>query len=56
LAATLAQLDRMPEAARERTAVRQVSPFFDAATFGSSFQNPAHQAYLTEGLAKAGLK
>ena len=55
LAATLAQLDRMPEAARERTTVRRVSPFFDAATFGSSFQNPAHHAYLTEGLAKAGL-
>jgi adenylate cyclase len=55
LAATLAQLDRMPEAVRERTTVRRVSPFFDAATFGSSFQNPAHQAYLAEGLAKAGL-
>jgi tetratricopeptide (TPR) repeat protein len=55
LAATFAQLDRMPEAARERMTVRRVNPFFDAATFGSSFQNPAHHAYLAEGLAKAGL-
>jgi TolB-like protein/class 3 adenylate cyclase len=55
LAATFAQLDRMPEAARERTTVRRVGPFFDAAAFGSSFENPAHQAYLAEGLAKAGL-
>ena len=55
LAATYAQLDRMPEAARERTIVRRVNPFFDAKTFGASFQNPAHHAYLAEGLAKAGL-
>jgi adenylate cyclase len=55
LAATFAQLDRMPEAAQERATVRRVSPFFDPARFGSSFQNRAHQAYLAEGLAKAGL-
>jgi len=55
LAATFAQLDRPQDAAREREALKRVSPFFDAAAFGSRFQNPTHRAYLTEGLAKAGL-
>jgi adenylate cyclase len=55
LAATFAQLGRLPDAAREREALRRVSPFFDTAAFGSRFQNPAHRAYLSEGLAKAGL-
>jgi TolB-like protein/class 3 adenylate cyclase len=55
LAATFAQLGRPQDAARERDALRRVSPFFDIAAFGSRFQNPEHRAYLTEGLAKAGL-
>ena len=55
LAADFAQLGRAADAARERDALKRVSPFFDIATFGSRFQNPAHRAYLTEGLAKAGL-
>jgi adenylate cyclase len=55
LAADFAQLGRPADAARERDALKRVSPFFDIATFGSRFQNPAHRAYLTEGLAKAGL-
>jgi tetratricopeptide (TPR) repeat protein len=55
LAATFAQLDRLPEAAREREAVRRLNPFFDAATFGSRFQNPAFHSYLVEGAVKAGL-
>jgi adenylate cyclase len=54
LAATYAQLGRPREATRERDALRRVSPFFDTAAFGSRFQNPAHRAYLAEGLAKAG--
>ena len=55
LAATFAQLDRMPEAARERESVQRLNPFFNAATFGSRFRNPAHHAYLVEGVVKAGL-
>jgi TolB-like protein len=54
LAATFAQLGRLPEAAREQDAVLRLNPFFDAATFGSRFQNPAHRAYLAEGVHKAG--
>jgi adenylate cyclase len=54
LAATFAQLGRPTEAARERDAVLRLNPFFDAATFGSRFQNPAHRAYLVEGVHKAG--
>jgi adenylate cyclase len=54
LAATFAQLDRPTEAARERDAVMRFNPFFDAATFGSRFQNPLHRAYLVEGVHKAG--
>jgi adenylate cyclase len=55
LAAAYAQLGRPQEATRERDALRRVSPFFDTAAFGSRFQNPAHRAYLTEGVTKAGL-
>jgi TolB-like protein/class 3 adenylate cyclase len=55
LAATFAQLDRLPEAARERDIVRRLNPFFDVATFGARFQNPEHHAYLMEGMVKAGL-
>jgi len=54
LAATFAQLGRLTEAARERDAVLRLNPFFDPATFGSRFQNPAHHAYLVEGVRKAG--
>jgi TolB-like protein len=54
LAATFAQLGRLTEAARERDAVLRLNPFFDVATFGSRFQNPAHRAYLVEGGRKAG--
>jgi class 3 adenylate cyclase/TolB-like protein len=55
LAAALAQLDRLPEAVRERETVRRLNPFFDVETFGARFQNPEHHAYLKEGLVKAGL-
>jgi TolB-like protein/Flp pilus assembly protein TadD len=54
LAATFAQLGRLPEAARERDDVLRLNPFFDAATFGSRFQNQAHRAYLLDGILKAG--
>jgi len=55
-AATLAQLGRLPEAARERDAALRFNPFFNAETFGSRFQNPAYHAYLLDGLVKAGFK
>jgi adenylate cyclase len=54
LAATFARLDRPQDAAQERDAVRRLHPFFQAATFGSRFQDPAYHAYLVEGLVKAG--
>jgi adenylate cyclase len=56
LAATFAQLSRLPEAARERDAVRRLNPFFNATEFGSRFQDPAYHAYLVDGLVKAGFK
>ena len=54
LAATFAQLGLLTQAARERDGVLRLNPFFDPATFGSRFQNPAHHAYLVEGVRKAG--
>ena len=56
LAAAYAQMNRKPEAAQAAETARRLNPFFDVAVFGSRFENPAHHAYLTEGLVKAGLE
>lgn len=56
LAAAYAQLDRPAEAAKALQTLRRLNPFFDVRTFGSRFRNPAHHAYLTEGLLKAGAR
>lgn len=54
LAAAYAQLDRPAEAAKALATLMRLNPFFDARAFGSRFRNPAHHAYLTQGLLKAG--
>jgi TolB-like protein/class 3 adenylate cyclase/Flp pilus assembly protein TadD len=54
LAAAYAQMGRMPEAAQALQTLQRLNPFFDAETFGSRFRDPKHQAYLREGIAKAG--
>lgn len=56
LAAAYAQLGRPAAAAKTLQAFYRLNPFFDVRTFGSRFRNPAHHAYLTEGLLKAGAK
>lgn len=55
LAATYGQLGRTGDAERMAETVRRRLPFFDPQSFGSRFQNRAHQDYLIEGLRKAGL-
>jgi TolB-like protein/Tfp pilus assembly protein PilF len=55
LAATYGQLGRVADSKRMAELVRRRLPVFDAQTFGSRFQNRAHQDYLVEGLRKAGL-
>jgi adenylate cyclase len=55
LAAAYAQLDRTGDSKRMAELVRRRLPVFDPLTFGSRFQNRAHQDYLIEGLRKAGL-
>ena len=55
LAATYGQLGRTADAERVAETVRRRLPVFDPQTFGSRFQNRAHQDYLIEGLRKAGL-
>jgi tetratricopeptide (TPR) repeat protein len=54
-AAAAAQLGRKDEAARYAEALRRRLPFLDIDTLGSRFKDPAHPAYLKEGLKLAGL-
>ncbi len=56
LAASYGQMGKKEEAARALAKLRRLSPFFDAASFGSRFRNRDYQAYLADGLAKAGAK
>jgi TolB-like protein/class 3 adenylate cyclase/Tfp pilus assembly protein PilF len=55
LAATYGQLGRTADAERMAETVRRRLPVFDPQSFGSRFQDRAHQDYLIEGLRKAGL-
>jgi hypothetical protein len=49
-----AQLGRKEQAARHVEALRRGMPVLDLNTLGSRFSNPAHAAYLREGLKMAG--
>jgi len=53
-AAAAAQLGRKEQAARYVEALRRRVPFLDLDSLGSRFKNPAHPAYLQEGLRLAG--
>jgi tetratricopeptide (TPR) repeat protein len=54
-AAAAVQLGRKEQAARYVEAIRRRLPFLELDTFGSRFKDPAHPAYLREGLKAAGL-
>jgi TolB-like protein/class 3 adenylate cyclase/Tfp pilus assembly protein PilF len=54
-AAAAAQLRRKQQAAGYVEALRRGLPGFDLETLGSRFKNPAHPAYLRDGLKAAGL-
>lgn len=54
-AAAAAQLGRKEQAAGYVDALRRGLPVLDLETLGSRFKNPAHPAYLREGLKAAGL-
>jgi len=54
-AAAAAQLGRKEQAARYVEALRRRLPFLDLDTLGSRFKDPAHRAYLREGLKQAGI-
>jgi tetratricopeptide (TPR) repeat protein len=54
-AAAAAQLGRKDQAAGYVEALRARLPFLDVETLGSRFRDPAHRAYLREGLRLAGL-
>jgi tetratricopeptide (TPR) repeat protein len=54
LAAAYAELSRPEDAARERTAALQLSPFVDAARFAGQFGTQAARDHMLEGLKKAG--
>ncbi|MEK6243536.1 MAG: adenylate/guanylate cyclase domain-containing protein [Pseudomonadota bacterium] len=54
-AAAAVQLRRKEQAAGYVAALRRDLPVFDLETLGSRFKNPAHPAYLREGLKAAGL-
>jgi len=56
LAATYAELDRLPEARHEVSEIKRISPFFNTRFYGSSYRNPEHRARIVRGLAKAGLQ
>jgi Flp pilus assembly protein TadD len=55
LAAAEAQRGRDEEAQRAAEVVRQLSPFFDGATFIGQFPSLADRARIAEGLEKASL-
>ena len=54
-AAAAARLDRRDQAARYVEALRRRLPSLDLETIGSRFKDPAHRAYLREGLKLAGI-
>jgi adenylate cyclase len=54
-AAAAAQLGRKEQAARYVEALRRRLPFLDTDNVGSRFKDPAHAAYLRDGLKAAGL-
>ena len=54
LAAAYAQEGRLADAADALEALRRLNPFFNLAEFGDRFQDPELQAYLQEGIRKAG--
>ena len=54
LAAAYAQLDRRPDAERERNAVMRIAPFLDAERFASQFGTQTAHDHMLEGLKKAG--
>ena len=54
LAAAYAQLDRGPDAERERSAVMRIVPFLDAERFASQFGTQTAHDHILEGLKKAG--
>jgi adenylate cyclase len=54
LAAAYAQLDRRPDADRERTAVTRIAPFQNAERFASQFGTQTAHDHMLEGLNKAG--
>jgi TolB-like protein/class 3 adenylate cyclase len=56
LAAAFAQSGRSKDAEREAASVRRFNPFFDIASFGTRFRDPAARASIAEGLRQAGLK
>jgi class 3 adenylate cyclase/TolB-like protein/Tfp pilus assembly protein PilF len=56
LAAAYAELDRPEDAARERTAALQLSPFLDAARFAGQFGTTQARDHMLEGLKKAGFR
>ncbi len=56
LAAAYAELDRPEDAARERTAALQLSPFLDAARFAGQFGTTQARDQMLEGLKKAGFR
>ena len=54
LAAAYAELDKPEDAARERAAALQLSPFLDVARFAGQFGTQAARDHMLEGLKKAG--
>jgi hypothetical protein len=53
--AAAAQLGRKEQAARYVEVLRRRVPFLDLDSLGSRFKDPAHPAYLRQGLKAAGL-
>ncbi len=56
LAAAYAQANRQDEALQQAQLVRRAMPGFDPERFGTRFRDPAHQGYVVDGLARAGLR
>jgi adenylate cyclase len=54
LAAVYAELNRQPDAERERAIVARIWPFFDARTFAAQYATEEAQIFMLEGLKKAG--
>jgi len=56
LAAAYAQLDRGPDAERERNAAMRIAPFLNAERFASQFGTQTAHDHMLEGLKKAGFR